>query len=31
LEQGMIPLREDGLRKVGLGHTTIEEISRVIA
>ena len=31
LEQGMIPLREDGLRKMGLGHTTIEEISRVIA
>ena len=31
LENGMIPLREDGLRKVALGLTTIEEISRVIA
>ena len=31
LEQGMIPLREDGLRKMANGMTTIEEISRVIA
>ncbi len=30
MENGMIPLREDGLRKVGNGLTTIEEISRVI-
>ncbi len=31
LEQGMISLRRDGLRKVGMGQTTFEEVSRVIA
>ena len=31
LEQGMIPLRRDGLRKVTAGLTTFEEVSRVIA
>jgi type IV pilus assembly protein PilB len=30
IEQGMSTLREDGLAKVLLGHTTIEEIGRVI-
>ena len=30
IEQGMRPLREDGLAKVLLGRTTIEEIARVI-
>jgi type IV pilus assembly protein PilB len=30
VEQGMRPLREDGLAKVLLGRTTIEEISRVV-
>jgi type IV pilus assembly protein PilB len=29
--QGMITLREDGLRKVGMGMTTLEEIFRVVA
>ena len=29
-EQGMRTLREDGLAKVALGHTTLEEIARVI-
>ena len=29
--QGMIPLRADGLRKVGLGVTSLEEIFRVVA
>ena len=29
VEQGMIPLREDGLRKVAMGQTTIEELLRV--
>ncbi len=31
LEQGMIALRRDGLRKVAAGLTTFEEVSRVIA
>ena len=31
LDQGMVPLRQDGLRKVTLGQTTFEEVSRVIA
>jgi len=30
-EQGMVPLREDGWRKVLLGQTSIEEILRVVA
>lgn len=30
VEQGMITLRQDGLEKVRLGHTSIEEIVRVI-
>jgi len=30
-EQGMIPLREDGWRKVLLGQTSVEEILRVVA
>ncbi|MEX1178149.1 MAG: ATPase, T2SS/T4P/T4SS family [Nitriliruptor sp.] len=30
VEQGMRPLREDGLAKVLLGRTTIEEIARVV-
>jgi type IV pilus assembly protein PilB len=30
VEQGMRPLREDGLAKVLLGRTTIEEIGRVV-
>jgi type IV pilus assembly protein PilB len=30
IEQGMRPLREDGLAKVLLGRTTIEEIGRVV-
>ena len=29
-ERGMTPLREDGLAKVGLGHTSLEEIFRVV-
>jgi type IV pilus assembly protein PilB len=29
--QGMLTLREDGLRKVGLGMTSLEEIFRVVA
>ena len=28
--QGMLALRDDGLRKVGLGHTSLEEIFRVV-
>jgi type IV pilus assembly protein PilB len=28
--QGMITLKEDGLRKVGAGHTSLEEIFRVV-
>jgi type IV pilus assembly protein PilB len=28
--EGMIPLRADGLRKVGLGYTALEEIFRVV-
>ena len=30
LMQGMIPLRTDGLRKAGMGHTSLEEIFRVV-
>ncbi len=30
LMQGMLALRDDGLRKVGLGHTSLEEIFRVV-
>ena len=30
-EQGMLTLREDGWQKVQLGHTSIEEIMRVVA
>jgi type IV pilus assembly protein PilB len=30
LMQGMVSLRTDGLRKVGLGHTSLEEIFRVV-
>ncbi|HEX4492519.1 MAG TPA: ATPase, T2SS/T4P/T4SS family [Acidimicrobiia bacterium] len=29
--EGMIPLKKDGLRKVALGYTTLEEIFRVVA
>jgi type IV pilus assembly protein PilB len=29
-ERGMTPLREDGLAKVALGHTSLEEIFRVV-
>ena len=29
--QGMLPLRTDGLRKVGMGMTSLEEIFRVVA
>jgi type IV pilus assembly protein PilB len=29
--EGMIPLKKDGLRKVGLGMTSLEEIFRVVA
>ncbi len=31
LEQGMVPLRNDGLRKSALGITSLEEILRVVA
>jgi type IV pilus assembly protein PilB len=31
LEQGMVPLRQDGLDKVARGTTTLEEVSRVVA
>ncbi|HVK05418.1 MAG TPA: GspE/PulE family protein [Armatimonadaceae bacterium] len=31
LEQGMVPLRQDGLDKVARGNTTLEEVSRVVA
>ena len=31
LEQGMVPLRQDGLDKVVRGSTTLEEVSRVVA
>jgi type IV pilus assembly protein PilB len=31
IEQGMIPLRQDGLAKVAAGRTTLEEVSRVVA
>ncbi|HVE47781.1 MAG TPA: ATPase, T2SS/T4P/T4SS family [Acidimicrobiales bacterium] len=31
MEQGMITLREDGLRKVAMGQTTFEELLRVVA
>ena len=30
LEQGMVPLRQDGLRKAALGITSLEEILRVV-
>jgi type IV pilus assembly protein PilB len=30
LEQGMVPLRHDGLRKAALGITSVEEILRVV-
>jgi type IV pilus assembly protein PilB len=29
IEEGMVPLREDGLEKVRLGITSIEEVLRV--
>jgi type IV pilus assembly protein PilB len=29
--QGMVPLRGDGLRKVAAGHTSLEEVFRVVA
>ena len=29
--QGMVTLRDDGLRKAALGHTSLEEIFRVVA
>jgi type IV pilus assembly protein PilB len=29
--QGMLTLREDGLRKVGFGQTSLEEVFRVVA
>ena len=29
--QGMLRLRDDGLRKVGMGQTCLEEIFRVVA
>lgn len=29
IEQGMVPMRDDGLRKVVAGHTTLEEVLRV--
>ena len=29
--QGMVTLRQDGLAKVEAGHTTLEEVSRVVA
>ena len=31
VEQGMIPLRHDGLRKAALGLTSLEEVLRVVA
>ena len=31
LRQGMVPLRDDGWRKVRMGQTSIEEILRVVA
>ena len=31
VEQGMIPLRHDGLRKAALGLTSLEEVMRVVA
>jgi type IV pilus assembly protein PilB len=31
VQQGMATLREDGLKKVALGRTTLEEVSRVVA
>jgi type II secretory ATPase GspE/PulE/Tfp pilus assembly ATPase PilB-like protein len=30
LQQGMVPLREDGWRKVQAGVTTVEEVLRVV-
>ena len=29
--QGMMDLRSDGLAKVAMGNTTLEEVSRVVA
>ncbi len=29
--QGMLTLRDDGLRKVGMGLTSLEEVFRVVA
>ena len=31
IAEGMITLREDGLRKVAMGKTTVEELLRVVA
>jgi type IV pilus assembly protein PilB len=31
IEQGMVPLRNDGLRKAALGLTSLEEVLRVVA
>jgi type IV pilus assembly protein PilB len=31
LEQGMYTLREDGLQKVSMGHTSVDELVRVLA
>jgi type IV pilus assembly protein PilB len=31
VEQGMMPLREDGLQKARKGQTSLEEIFRVVA
>jgi type IV pilus assembly protein PilB len=31
VSQGMVTLRQDGLAKVEAGHTTLEEVSRVVA
>jgi type IV pilus assembly protein PilB len=31
IDQGMIPLRHDGLRKAALGLTSLEEVIRVVA
>ena len=30
MQQGMIPLRDDGLAKTIRGHTSIEEVARVV-
>ena len=31
VQQGMVPLRHDGLRKAALGLTSLEEVMRVVA